>query len=203
MTDEATISNITATDYDTIDLYAIWRKEIRLTFNLNGGYYKGVGDDIVLEGTVYNNETQYVFSLNDTTTPNGISHDEQVNTIDAYGSVGHENGLGWTEGGVNYKYTKVSSNGVQYRLLGWSLDRNAKVPGMNLSILNKPLKVTYTVSDNTTLYAVWEPVLSVNIILDRSLGTLSSDSSVTRITNITAQSKNPTLKTIIQPGEQG
>jgi hypothetical protein len=137
----------------------------------------------------------YTFKIDGTKTPVGTSQTVQTNTIDAYGT--------WdSQSGLNENYTKTDGNGVTYRFLGWNTDKNATEPLEKLSITNKDRQTSVTEYDNTTLYAVWEPVLSVDITLNRTLGNLSS-TTTTSLTDVTNSSSNKTLTTVIKPGEQG
>ena len=136
-------------------LYARWQKTIHLTFDLNGGYYDGPGEhngqQIQLTGIYYTNADGYEFKINNTkTTKNLPNYEDQINTIDAYGT--------FDDNGENSIYTKIQDNGI-YRFLGWSLNPNASEPDDGLSAYDINHKNKCRVYDNTTLYAVWEPIL--------------------------------------------
>ena len=187
-----------ATSYYQKKLYARWQRTVQLTFNMQGGAYKGKKDDVVLKGVYYTNADGYSFNIKDGITLMKLpDYDEQSNTIDAYGT--------YDSNGINMKYTKVV-DGVEYRFLGWSLTPTATEPDISLCPYNSNRKSTYTIYNNTTLYAVWEPVLSINFTLQRTLGNLKftdGASPISTIHSISAVTPNPQVSTIIKPGEQG
>ena len=197
--DKAEVHNLTTENNATINLYALWKKEIKLTFNLNGGNYKGSGSSINLYGTIYNSTKSYTFKLDDTATEESLpSYTVQTNTIDAYGT--------YDSNGLNNTYTKVDADGTTYRFLGWSTNKNAAEPDSKFNIYSTSRSTTYTIYDSTTLYAVWEPALAATVNLNRSLGDLTfknGTSPVTYTGYITATTANPYLISIIRPGEQG
>ena len=189
----------------TIPLYAHWKRTLKLTFNMNSGQYKGSSDEVILEGTIYNDQPSYTFNIvGGLTADNWPYYDKQVNKLDCYST--------YDDNGINKDFRKVNNDGNEYRLLGWSTSSLAKVPDDGLWVFDDGStpypkhKETYEIKSNTTLYAVWEPILTVNASLNRTLGNLNySDGSspVTRINNITADSGTQILSTIIKPGEQG
>lgn len=180
------------------DVYALWKRPIALTFNMNGGKYNGESEEKELRGCVYNSRYSYEFNItNGKTAQQTGLQSIQSNTIDAYGT--------YDSNGINMKYTKVV-DGVEYRFLGWSLTPTATEPDISLCPYNSNRKSTYTIYNNTTLYAVWEPVLSINFTLQRTLGNLKftdGASPISTIHSISAVTPNPQVSTIIKPGEQG
>ena len=145
--DEQTVSNLKNTDGAVLDLYAIWKKPVTLTFNFNGGKFNDSTANQVLNYTMYNSE---------------LSHTFDIKTY--YG--GFKNNRISANKGINNKLTKTDTNGIQYRFLGYSLNPNATVPDSNFDVYNiKERTENYTIRDNTTLYAVWEPVLQMTVQL--------------------------------------
>ena len=70
------------------------------------------------------------------------------------------NGATYNDKGLNTNLTKTV-NGQQYRFLGYSLNENATVPDSNFDVYSSSRTEKYNIKDNTTLYAVWEPVLQM------------------------------------------
>lgn len=180
-------------------LYARWQRTIHLTFDMNGGKYQGSSDDVVLNGIYYNNADGYEFSMTPTpTTKNLPNYETQQNQTDAYGTYG--------DNGENNKYTRYDENGIKYRFLGWSTNKNAEAPDNRFIVYNSARLETYRVYDDTTLYAIWEPVLVVNANICRTLGDLNFNDGTHPISNvesIIATSGTQYIGTIIKPGEQG
>lgn len=146
-TDKQTVKNLKNTDGAVLDLYAIWGKPITLTFNFNGGKFNDSTANQVLNYTMYNSELSHTFDIKP-----------------YYG--GFKNNRISVNKGINNKLTKTDTNGIQYRFLGYSLNPNATVPDSNFDVYNiKERTENYTIRDNTTLYAVWEPVLQMTVQL--------------------------------------
>lgn len=139
-TDKQEVKNLTASDDATIDLYAIWEKPITLTINFNGGQFNNDSALKVLEYTMYNSELNHTFDIKQ-----------------YYGTL---KGTIYNSKGLNTKLTKTVS-GQQYRFLGYSLNPNATVPDKQFDVYSSNRKNDITIKDNTTLYAVWEPVLQM------------------------------------------
>ncbi len=146
-TDKQKVKNLKNTDGAVLDLYAIWGKPITLTFNFNGGKFNDSTANQVLNYTMYNSELSHTFDIKP-----------------YYG--GFKNNRISANKGINNKLTKTDTNGIQYRFLGYSLNPNATVPDSNFDVYNiKERTENYTIRDNTTLYAVWEPVLQMTVQL--------------------------------------
>lgn len=146
-TDKQEVKNLKNTQGAVLDLYAIWKKPITLTFNFNGGKFNDSTANQVLNYTMYNSE---------------LSHTFDIKTY--YG--GFKNNRISANKGINNKLTKTDTDGIQYRFLGYSLNPNATVPDSNFDVYNiKERTENYTIRDNTTLYAVWEPVLQMTVQL--------------------------------------
>ncbi len=145
-TDKQTVKNLKNTEGAVLDLYAIWKKPITLTFNFNGGKFNDSTANQVLNYTMYNSELSHIFDIKQ-----------------YYG--GFKNNRISANKGINNKLTKTV-NDQQYRFLGYSLNPNATVPDSNFDVYNiKERTENYTIRDNTTLYAVWEPVLQMTVQL--------------------------------------
>ena len=144
--DGQTVSNLKNTDGAVLDLYAIWKKPITLTFNFNGGKFNDSAANQVLNYTMYNSELSHTFDIKP-----------------YYG--GFKNNRISVNKGINNKLTKTDTNGIQYRFLGYSLNPNATVPDSNFDVYSLSRTENYTIRDNTTLYAVWEPVLQMTVQL--------------------------------------
>lgn len=144
--DGQTVSNLKNTDGAVLDLYAIWKKPITLTINFNGGKFNDSTANQVLNYTMYNSELNHTFDIKT-----------------YYG--GFKNNRISANKGINNKLTKTDTNGIQYRFLGYSLNPNATVPDSNFDVYSLSRTENYTIRDNTTLYAVWEPVLQMTVQL--------------------------------------
>lgn len=179
-----------------ITLYAKWSRNVSITFNLTGGQYNGNQGNVMIKGTIYNDQNYYEFSIDGSkNTAKGLWK-EQEGTIKAYGDSYDDNGM-------NSSYTKTTytedGTEIQWRFLGWtdsivgtvangsvmSTDTiiNRDVPNENCVIQNRGGMETYNlctynnnrankirVYKDMTLYAVWEPIMSSNSKLARTLG---------------------------------
>lgn len=148
-TDKQTVKNLKNTDGAVLDLYAIWKKPITLTIDFNGGKFNDSTANQVLNYTMYNSELSHTFDIKQ-----------------YYG--GFKNNRISANKGINNKLTKTDTNGIQYRFLGYSLNPNATVPDSNFDVYSLSRTENYTIRDNTTLYAVWEPVLQMTVQLSAS-----------------------------------
>lgn len=145
-TNGQSVSNLKNTDGAVLDLYAIWKKPVTLTFNFNGGKFNDSTANQVLNYTMYNSELSHTFDIKQ-----------------YYG--GFKNNRISANKGINNKLTKTDTNGIQYRFLGYSLNKNATVPDTQFDVYSLSRTENYTIRDNTTLYAVWEPVLQMTVQL--------------------------------------
>lgn len=163
-TNGQSVSNLKNTDGAVLDLYAIWKKPITLTFNFNGGKFNDSTANQVLNYTMYNSELSHTFDIKP-----------------YYG--GFKNNRISANKGINNKLTQTDTNGIQYRFLGYSLNPNATVPDSNFDVYSLSRTENYTIRDNTTLYAVWEPVLQMTVQLsapkNSEIMRLTSDVPVT------------------------
>lgn len=158
-TDKQTVKNLKNTDGAVLDLYAIWKKPITLTFNFNGGKFNDSTANQVLNYTMYNSELSHTFDIKP-----------------YYG--GFKNNRISANKGINNTLTKTDTNGIQYRFLGYSLNPNATVPDSNFDVYSLSRTENYTIRDNTTLYAVWEPVLQMTVQLS-----VPKNSEIMRLTS--------------------
>lgn len=180
-------------------MYARWQRTITLTFNMNGGQYQGSPNNVVLTGIYYTNADGYNFNILNGLTPASLpNYEQQIEKIDAYGT--------YDSNGKNNKYAKDDADGTEYRFLGWSLSPTATEPDSDFIVYSGSHKSTYRLYDNTTLYAVWEPILSANISIDRTLGNLTFKDGThpkTSVSGVIASDGLQELSVIIKPGEQG
>lgn len=158
-TDKQTVKNLKNTDGAVLDLYAIWKKPITLTFNFNGGKFNDSTANQVLNYTMYNSELSHTFDIKP-----------------YYG--GFKDNRISANKGINNKLTKTDTNGIQYRFLGYSLNKNATVPDTQFDVYSLSRTENYTIRDNTTLYAVWEPVLQMTVQLS-----VPKNSEIMRLTS--------------------
>ena len=158
-TDKQTVKNLKNTDGAVLDLYAIWKKPITLTFNFNGGKFNDSTANQVLNYTIYNSELSHTFDIKP-----------------YYG--GFKDNRISVNKGINNKLTKTDTNGIEYRFLGYSLNKNATVPDTQFDVYSLSRTENYTIRDNTTLYAVWEPVLQMTVQLS-----VRKNSEIMRLTS--------------------
>lgn len=176
-----------------INMFALWQKDLTLTFDLNGGKYKGSTDNIVLSSTIYNSTNSYTFNLKNNQTAEDLpNYTIQTNTIDAYGT--------YDNNGVNGIYTMVNSDGTYYRFLGWSTNKYATEPDTEFIVYNPDRIEQYKIYDSTTLYAVWEPVLTVYYQVKRTLG--AEDEEIVGTVVADASKSEYKVYLVAKPGEQ-
>lgn len=195
--DKGIINNLSFTEAEVVDLYALWKKDMKLIFNMNTGKYQGKTGGVELSGTVYNNQMTYEYTVNNGLTVEKLPYyTEQINKIDAYGT--------YDANGLNAKYTKYV-DGVSYRFIGWSLNKNATTPDWELSPYNSARKNTISIPDNTTLYAIWEPMLQLDVVLNRTLGNKYTDlipNTVSATNTINNSATEPQIAIVARSGEQ-
>lgn len=199
-TDRQNIINLKSTENAVVNLFALWRKDLVLTFDLQGGLYSNSSEPIQLKASVYNSQKTYSFDIVDgQTAANLPKWTEQQGTIDAYGT--------WDDNGLNTKFFKINEKDQKCRFLGWNTDRNLKTPLINMIVYDTTSQITkYAVEHNETLYAVWEPILIVGVKAGRTLGDLKmADGTLPKSTanNLTAITPVQKVQAIIKPGEQG
>ena len=139
-------------------------KAINLTIDFNDGKFNNSSTSKVMLGAICGSKTTHTFNIKP-----------------YYG--GFKNNRISVNKGINNKLTKTDTNGIEYRFLGYSLNPNATVPDSNFDVYSLSRTENYTIRDNTTLYAVWEPVLQMTVQLSApqhsGVMQLTSDVSVT------------------------
>lgn len=186
--------------------------------------------DIILKQELFN-EFSYNFNIigtenvdllnNKLTLTSSSKLDKRQTTLDCYGydtlndylnNFEHDNG-------INYTITRIDDDGQTYRFLGWSTNKDAEVPDVhtpedpkymdgypvNFDVYSDKHSKEIKIANDTTLYAVWEPVLQTSIEMKRTLGDLSFKDGrlpLSKADSLTAITVNPTLQLIIKSGEQ-
>lgn len=187
------VFNLSTTQDTIIDFYVIWKKPVTLTFNLNGGIYNAQKAPIVLKSTIWNTKDNMIFNIAGGLTPESINkNNKQENNILAYGS-------GYNSNGVNTTIIKQDEDGQEYRFLGWSTNPDALEPLGKYDVYNNHHDTNITIYDNLTLYAVYEPILTVQVITERVLGDLEP---TLKKQDIATAIKLGTTELVIRPGEQ-
>lgn len=168
-----TVKNLTAVENKVIDLYAIWKKDVTLTVNFNSGKFNNNTAPEVLTYTMWNSEFSHTFDIKK-----------------YYGTM--ENGTAYNSKGLNKTLTKQLSNGLKYRFLGYSSSSTVNVPNTQYDVYYKQREEDKTIIDNTTIFAVWEPVLQ----LDVSLSSLNVNDGIELKKDLAVKTKlgNFTLK---------
>ena len=176
LTDGATACwNFTTQPNGNVNLYAIWKKPLSLSFDYTGGYYK-TGVVAQLSYDLYNAEYEHTFNISQ-----------------LYGTV--------IENGLNSNITKADSEGTNYRFLGFTVDASqTNEPDNNLVVYSNSRLQNYTIHDDKALYATWEPVLNVSIKLNRKLGILQTSNSAY---DLKAVSDTADISMECKAGEQG
>lgn len=141
-----TVKNLTTVENKVIDLYAIWKKDVTLTVNFNSGKFNNNTAPEVLTYTMWNSEFSHTFDIKK-----------------YYGTM--ENGTAYNSKGLNKTLTKQLSNGLKYRFLGYSSSSTVSVPNTQYDVYYKQREESKTIIDNTTIFAVWEPVLQLDVNL--------------------------------------
>lgn len=121
-------------------------KAINLTIDFNDGKFNNSSTSKVMLGAICGSKTTHTFNIKP-----------------YYG--GFKNNRISVNKGINNKLTKTDTNGIEYRFLGYSLNKNATVPDTQFDVYSLSRTENYTIRDNTTLYAVWEPVLQMTVQL--------------------------------------
>ena len=149
-TDGQTVLNLTDTANEIIDLYAIWKKTVTLSIDFNGGKYKNDGTSKVLSYTMYNSELNHTFDISQ-----------------YYGT---QIGTGYYDKGLNLSCIK-NVDDVSYRFLGYSLNQSTSIPDEQFDTFAYENRTeNCNIKDDTTLYAIWEPVLQMTASLSTSEG---------------------------------
>ena len=189
---------------------------ITLTFDLNGGYInknnKFYYSPIVLKQELFN-DYFYEFDIIGNVNKDHLNH---TAVIDAYGAYSNtntpkKNYNAYT--GLNVIYNKGDGNGGLYRLSGWSTNKGAIYPDYKVTIdgiKNNNFDTfdaannnnTIKICNDTTLYAVWEPVLQMNVELTNTVtGNKVKTGTLTDATQENMQRNGlPTLA--VKPGQE-
>lgn len=179
-----------------IYLYAIWRKEITLSMDLNGGTYQNLSTLMSDTHTLYNDEFYFDFALNSSNIHAYANFD--VNT------------------GVNESFSKqVVTDGISvtYRFTGWNMKTEDTVPFVNMwngSVTNLDCfspshSSQIRLYDSLTLYAAWEPILNTQVKIGRTLGDISQTGSDITVNYVSGVLDNVATggTSVFNPGEQG
>lgn len=142
-TNKQQVNNLTTVNGDTINLYAIWKKTVTITFNFNGGKFSNSAASKVYDYTMYNNVYTHTFDIKS-----------------LYGTM--SNGTAYNSKGTNTVLTKTDANSVNYRFIGYNTAANNTTPNKQYDVYAAKRAEKQTLRDNLTLYAIWEPVLEVN-----------------------------------------
>ena len=152
--DKASVKNLAYNNNGSLSLKALWKKDLQLTLspnpNATGAKLNGSTANKVLTASIYNHNYTYGFNIGG-----------------YYGS--------YNNNGINSMNTIVDANGIEGRFLGFATDGYSQQPDSITDVYSGNRANTYSIFDNTTLYAIWEPVLKINVTLGRQLdGTAQS-----------------------------
>lgn len=194
---------INGEDQTEYDLYALWKKDISITFNLNNGRRNGSPENVVISHTIYNSQLWIDV---------GLESDGTL-SLDSYGEFNAD--------GINTIYTRLDSAGTVERFLGWSSNKNDTVPftgkdeniiqakKYNLNVYDTNRSKSIRIYDSDELFAIFERVLYVNAEVHRTLGDIPyKDSTVSHALKVNGLASSQLtdaviLRTIVKPGEQG
>ena len=191
---------------------------ITITFDLNGGEWldtktnKPTTEPIVLKQELFN-EYYYEFDIIGNTNTDLLNKSV---TFDAYGKKSNINPLQNYDNatGLNYTFRKSDEHGNKYRFCGWSLEKGQISADYNATIdgITKNNFDTYDATNNNntikiandlTLYAIWEPELTLNVHLYRILGESADTSGSLTKANQNIIKAEGLPKVTIKPGEEG
>lgn len=189
---------------------------ITLTFDLNGGYLnvknKFNYGPIVLKQELFN-DYFYEFDIIGNVNKDHLNHTAVADIYGAYSNTNtpKKNYNAYT--GLNVIYNKGDGNGGLYRLSGWSTNKGAIYPDYKVTIdgiKNNNFDTfdaannnnTIKICNDTTLYAVWEPVLQMNVELTNTVtGNKVKTGTLTDATQENMQRNGlPTLA--VKPGQE-
>lgn len=146
--DKASVTNLVYNDNGSLSLKALWKKDLQLTLspnpNATGAKLNGSTSNKVLTASIYNHTYTYGFNIGG-----------------YYGS--------YNNNGINSMNTIVDANGIEGRFLGFATDEYSEQPDAITDVYSGSRANTYSIFDNKTLYAIWEPVLKINVTLGRQL----------------------------------
>ena len=189
---------------------------ITLTFDLNGGYIN-IGSNFYYEPIVLKQElfNSYYYKFNIIGNENK-DHLNHIEMFDAYGKYSNTANpeKNYNSGtGLNIIFGKGDGNGGMYRLSGWSTNKGAIYPDYEVTIdgiLNNNLDTFDSSGNNdileicndTTLYAVWEPVPQLNVEVSNII-TGDKVKTGTLTTANQSEKQNSGLPTLsVKPGQE-
>mgnify|MGYP003299366201 CR=1 FL=1 len=190
---------------------------ITLTFDLNGGYIVGAGNQFIYGPVVLRqelfNDYFYEFDIIGNTNKDHLNNEAVVDAYGAKSNTSTPKKNYDNANGVNYTFRKTDGEGGLYRLSGWSTDKGAIYPEYAVTIdgmKNNNFDAfdfvknnkTLTICNDTTLYAVWEPVLQMNVtLMSLQSSAKAKTGTLTQATQESMQSKGlPTLE--VKPGQE-
>ena len=189
---------------------------ITLTFDLNGGYinknnrlYK---EPIVLKQELFN-DYYYEFDIIGNTNKDHLNNTAVIDAYGAYSNTSTPKKNYNNATGINIVYGNGDNNGGLYRLSGWSTNKGAVYPDYRVTIdgiKNINLDTfdaaknnnTIKICNDTVLYAVWEPVLQMNVELtNTNTSAKAKTGTLTAATQESMRSSGiPTLA--VKPGQE-
>lgn len=189
---------------------------ITLTFDLNGGYinknnrlYK---EPIVLKQELFN-DYYYEFDIIGNTNKDHLNNTAVIDAYGAYSNTSTPKKNYNSATGINIVYGNGDNNGGLYRLSGWSTNKGAVYPDYRVTIdgiKNINLDTfdaaknnnTIKICNDTVLYAVWEPVLQMNVELtNTNTSAKAKTGTLTAATQESMRSSGiPTLA--VKPGQE-
>ena len=189
---------------------------ITLTFDLNGGYINRGNvfyySPIVLKQELFN-DYFYEFDIIGNTNKDHLNHTAVIDAYGAYSNTSTPKKNYNVNTGLNVVYNKGDGNGGLYRLSGWSTNKGAIYPDYKVTIdgiKNNNFDTfdaannnnTIKICNDTTLYAVWEPVLQMNVELTNTVtGNKVKTGTLTDATQENMQRNGlPTLA--VKPGQE-
>ena len=162
--DRQSVVNLSYKNNGTVDLIALWEKEITLSLSpkYSGATIDNSSSSVVMKAKIYNHDYKYDFDI---TRYYGQYDTNGINSFN--------------------KYTDIE--GIKYRFLGYNHDKTLKVPNevpeTNLDVYSSNRDNIYTIYDTDNLYAMWEPVLGLTSIFGRTLDVNPNTASADAITS--------------------
>lgn len=160
--------NLSTTQNDIVDLYAIWHKKVTLTFEADSANGCGLynGNRLMAKSyDMYNEELYHDFDISNwygTVVSNGMN-DELHKELDgvSYRFIG----FGYND----FNGDKHGDNFVSSPYVGDSRDTGH----VNLDVYSGSRNNSYRIHDNARLYGEWEPVLETDVWFRRTLDQVS------------------------------
>lgn len=163
-TDKQSVINLSYTNNQIINLKALWEKEIILNLSpkYSGATIDNISSSVVMKAKIYNHEYTYGFDI-----------------TKYYGQ--------YDNNGLNSSNRYTDAEGIKYRFLGYNHDKTLivpnEIPEQNLDVYSKNRDNIYTIYDNDTVYAMWEPVLGLKTVFGRTLDVNPNTASADAITS--------------------